>query len=114
MLALMMTLVPGALLLRQAMSDEMAAQREAAERAAFCARHPNSRVVDCEGFGPLPGYHCEETATDVFLCVPSDPLPAVTPPATVPVPSPTVTPVAVECVAQDVPPCGSPQGQGAL
>ena len=70
MIALMLTLVPGAVLLRQAMSDEMQAQREAAERAAFCARHPNSKAVDCKYSGPIPGYRCEETATDVFVCVP--------------------------------------------
>lgn len=110
MLALMMSLVPGAMLLRQAMSDEMAAQREAAERAAFCARHPASRVVDCREFGPLPGYRCEETATDVFLCTPDDPLA---------LPTPTVTAVPAVptggCLAQGPLSCAAPpQGQGAL
>lgn len=72
MLALMMTLVPGAVLLRQAMSDEMDAQREAAERAAFCARHPGSKAMGCDKAGPLPGYACEQAATDVFVCVPEE------------------------------------------
>lgn len=72
MIALMMTLVPGAVMLRQAMSDEMAAQREAAERAAFCARHPGSKAMGCPSVGPLPGYRCEAAATDVFVCVPEE------------------------------------------
>lgn len=72
MLALMMTLVPGAVLLKQAVDDQMAAQREAAERAAFCARHPSSKAMGCNRMGPLPGYACEEAATDVFVCVPED------------------------------------------
>jgi hypothetical protein len=117
MLALMMSLVPGALLLRQAMSDEMAAQREAAERAAFCARHPGSKVADCRDIGPMPGYRCEETATDVFLCMPAeDVVPTAPPPPAPPTlaaPSPTA-PTGAGCGAQAVPPCGPPQGQGAL
>ena len=117
MLALMMTLVPGAILLREAMSDEMAAQREAAERAAFCARHPHSKVMDCKGMGPLPGYRCEETATDVFLCMPeAAPLPdpaLATPSAPAPSPLPTVpsapTVATPPCVDQDAADC-VPQG----
>ena len=114
MLALMMTLVPGALLLRQAMSEEMAAQREAAELAAFCARHPQAKNAGCEAFGPLPGYRCEETATDVFLCMPADaPVPTVAAP-TAPAPSPApVAPSAVpsgqDCL-QDASACAPPQG----
>ena len=116
MLALMMTLVPGALLLRQAIGEEMAAQREAAELAAFCARHPNARNAGCEAYGPLPGYRCEETASDVFLCVPSSaPVPTLPAPAAVPT-TPPVTPVvppapnAPACVVQDVSGCAPPQG----
>lgn len=68
MIALMMTLIPGAVLMRGAISDEMEAQRMAAERAAWCARHPTVGPPTCEPIAPMPGYDCEETARGVWLC----------------------------------------------
>lgn len=116
MLALMMTLVPGAVLLRQAMSDEMDAQREAAERAAFCARHPHAKTMGCDRMGPMPGYACEQAATDVFVCVPEalDPkdiprLVPAPPPAATPTPA-TPTPATPTPPATPAPPCGPGQG----
>lgn len=68
MLALMATMLPGVILLRAAVSDEMAAQREAAELAAWCARHPGIGPPDCPMRGPMPGYSCEEVELDVWVC----------------------------------------------
>lgn len=68
MLALMATMLPGVILLRAAVSDEMAAQREAAERAAWCARHPDIGPPDCAARGPMPGYACEEVELEVWVC----------------------------------------------
>lgn len=71
MLALLMTLVPGAILLRGALSDEMQAQREAAERAAWCARHPDVGPPACDPRPPpMIGYECREVGPDVWVCAP--------------------------------------------
>lgn len=87
-LALMLTLVPGAVMMRAAVSDEMEAQREAAELAAFCARNPAIGPPTCDARGPLPGYACQETQVDVWVCTrPS--VPTVSPP--VPSTPPTVS-----------------------
>lgn len=72
MLALMMTMVPGAMLLRTAVVDEMAAHREAAERAAFCARNPEVAPPACPEQGPLPGYSCDPVAGGTWLCRPTE------------------------------------------
>lgn len=68
MMALMMSLVPSAMMLRTAIADEMQAQREAAERAAWCARHPEIKPPTCPDTGPLPGYECELVAADAWVC----------------------------------------------
>lgn len=68
MLALLATMLPGVMLLRAAVSDEMAAQREAAELAAWCARHPDIGPPDCPMRGPMPGYRCEEVELEVWVC----------------------------------------------
>lgn len=68
MLALMMTLVPGAMLLRSAVSEEMEAYRSAAERAAWCARHVEIGPPDCPYEGPMPGYDCAEVEAEVWVC----------------------------------------------
>ncbi|HET6405846.1 MAG TPA: hypothetical protein VFH78_14480 [Candidatus Thermoplasmatota archaeon] len=71
MLAVLMTLVPGMLLLRDAVADEMSAQREAAERAAFCARNPSVGPPACDNAGPMPGYDCRAVdGIDAWLCTP--------------------------------------------
>ena len=68
MLALLATLIPGAIILREAFSAEMEAQREAAEVAAWCARHPEIGPPDCPARGPMPGYACEEVEAEVWVC----------------------------------------------
>lgn len=68
MLALMATLVPGALLMRAAMAEEMEAHRSAAEHAAWCARHPEVGPPDCDARGPMPGYSCEEVEVGLWVC----------------------------------------------
>ena len=68
MLAVLMTLVPGMILLRGAISDEMDAQREAAERAAWCARNPAIGPPTCDDDGPMPGYACTEVQAGAWLC----------------------------------------------
>lgn len=75
MLALMMTLVPGAIILREAVSAEMDAQREAAERAAFCARNPLVGPPMCEPFSAVPGYACVEVEGGAWLCTPQNATP---------------------------------------
>ena len=69
MLAVLATLIPGAMLLRAAISEEMDAQRAAAERAAWCARHPGVGPPTCElREPPMVGYDCAEVEADVWLC----------------------------------------------
>lgn len=68
MLALLATMLPGVILLRAAVSDEMAAQREAAERAAWCARNPDIGPPGCAARGPMPGYACDEVELEVWVC----------------------------------------------
>lgn len=68
MLALMMTLIPGALMLRAAVSEEMEAHRAAAEQAAWCARRPEIGPPDCPDRGPMPGYLCREVELEVWVC----------------------------------------------
>lgn len=80
MLAVMMTLVPGMILLRSAISDEMDAQREGAERAAWCARNPSVGPPACPSSGPLPGYECKEIEADAWLCTAAIPTPTLPPP----------------------------------
>lgn len=92
MLAVMMTLVPGMILLRGAIADEMAAQREAAQRAAWCARNPSIGPPTCEAQGPLIGYECEEVGADAWLCTPQEEGPVPEPPKSPPDP-PTPTPL---------------------
>ncbi|HUR69198.1 MAG TPA: hypothetical protein VM370_08125 [Candidatus Thermoplasmatota archaeon] len=70
MLAIMATLIPITMMTRQAVSDELQAQREAAERAAFCARNPLVGPPTCVAHGPLPGYTCTTTGADVWVCAP--------------------------------------------
>lgn len=72
MMALMMSLVPSAMMLRTAIADEMQAQRDAAERAAWCARHPEVKPPTCPERGPLPGYECEPLAADAWICGPAE------------------------------------------
>lgn len=81
MLALMLTLVPGAMLMRAAVSDEMQAQREAAERAAYCARHERVGPPTCKEATPMRGYDCVETEGGVWVCRPQGvTIPSPTPP----------------------------------
>ena len=68
MLSLMLMMVPSAVMLKSAISEEMDAQREAAERAAWCARHPEIGPPACVERGPLPGYRCEALAGGAWLC----------------------------------------------
>ena len=68
MLAVLMTLVPGMILMRDAVAAEMEAQRLAAERAAWCARNPSVGPPACEDLGPLPGYECREIELDTWVC----------------------------------------------
>jgi hypothetical protein len=79
MLSILAMLLPGALLLKGAIGDEMSAQREAAEHAAYCARHPEVHAPACPPSGPMEGYDCREVEADTWLCSPSAPT-AVTPP----------------------------------
>ena len=70
MLSLMMMMVPSAVMLKSALTDEMNAHREAAERAAWCARHPETGPPTCVLRGPLPGYRCDTIGGDAWLCRP--------------------------------------------
>src|SRR5205823_2987721 len=72
MMALMMTLIPDVLLLRQAWDDEMEAQRDAAERAAYCARNPDVGPPTCTPRAPLNGYDCREIQAGAWLCTPQN------------------------------------------
>lgn len=87
MLAILMTLVPGLILMRDAIADEMEAQREAAERAAWCARNPSIGPPTCEDAGPLPGYDCREVELHTWLCTRETPDPTRDDP---PLPPPTI------------------------
>ena len=99
MLALMMTLVPGAIMLRAAVSEEMDAQREAAERAAWCARRVDIGPPACPERGPMPGYSCTEVDMDVWVC--GREAGVAVPTA---VPTGVVTPVLTSPVAATLPP----------
>lgn len=90
MMAVMLTLLPGALMLRAAWEDEMTAQREASERAAYCARHPDVGRPACVPREPMAGYDCRSVEAGAWLCTPQNgTIPSVpTPPA----PTPTSTP----------------------
>lgn len=68
MLSVMAMLIPGALMMKAAIGAEMDAQREAAEKAAFCARHPEIKPPQCDARGPLPGYQCREVDVDAWVC----------------------------------------------
>jgi hypothetical protein len=68
MLALMATLIPGAILMRDAFSAEMEAHREAAEHAAWCARNPDIGPPDCASRAPMRGYECAEVESGVWVC----------------------------------------------
>ena len=92
MLAVLMTLVPGMILLREAVSAEMDAQREAAERAAWCARNPAIGPPTCDEDGPMPGYACTEVEGDAWLCT-LEPAPDVGPERNVSAPTASPTPV---------------------
>lgn len=81
MLALLLTLLPGAIMMRAAVSEEMDAQREAAELAAYCARNPDVGPPVCDQRGPLPGYQCAQTELDVWVCTRPAPTPVVIAPA---------------------------------
>lgn len=91
MLAILMTLVPGMILLRGAIADEMDAQRAAAEQAAWCARNPAVGPPTCDERGPLPGYDCREVELNTWVCTPT--MSPVAPTPTVPLSAPTPTPV---------------------
>jgi hypothetical protein len=80
MLALMMTLIPGVLMLRAAWSSEMEAQREAAETAAYCARNPAVGPPTCAERTVLQGYACHEVGGGTFLCAPKNATAPPTPP----------------------------------
>lgn len=71
MIALMMMMVPSALMLRAALVDEMDAQREAASRAAWCARNPTHGPPTCPEAGPMPGYDCEPVDEAAWVCTKS-------------------------------------------
>lgn len=94
MMGLLATLIPGAVLLRAAISDEMRTQRELAEQAAWCARHPTVGLPDCPANDPMPGYDCTEVELDTWLCTmtPVTPTPAVVTPQTPATPTMPVTP----------------------
>lgn len=79
MLSLTVMMVPSAVLLKQAVVDEMDAHREAAERAAWCARHPERGPPDCPDAAPMPGYACEPLARDRWVCAPPGPTTVPTP-----------------------------------
>lgn len=73
MLGMMMSLVPGMIMLKNSVADQMSAQRELAERAAYCARNPNVGPPTCFYEKSIPGYECSENdQTGVITCVPRD------------------------------------------
>ena len=80
MLAVTMTLVPGVLMLRAAWADEMEAQKEAAERAAYCARNPAVGPPTCEARTIMDGYDCHEVGGGTWLCAPKNSTALPTPP----------------------------------
>jgi len=73
MLSLLAMMLPGALMLKASVEDEMAAQRDAAEHAAYCARNPGIGPPACPAPGPMPGYACTQVAsTRSWVCAPQD------------------------------------------
>lgn len=71
MMSLTVMMVPSAILLKNALVEEMDAHREAAERAAYCARHPEVGKPTCLDRAPLAGYRCEPVGR-AFVCHPAD------------------------------------------
>lgn len=79
MFGVMMSMVPAAMqmanegtALAEARADATRAERERTELAAFCARNPQIQEPECPHNGPLPGYHCERTPADLWLCGPKN------------------------------------------
>lgn len=87
MMGLMMTLLPGAIMMKSAWDDEMAAQREASERAAYCARHADVGPPTCDAREPMVGYDCRAVEAGAWLCTARN--------GTTPTP-PTPTPIVVQ------------------
>lgn len=81
MLAMMAVLMVPAMNLVNANKDYMAAQAEAAERAAFCARNPDIGPPTCPETSPMPGYECTY-AKPAWVCIHPDQKPEV--PAEIP------------------------------
>lgn len=80
MLALMVSMLPAMLALSdetralaEAQMDATRAERERAERAAYCARNPDVGAPYCDA-APLPGYSCVTRPSDAALvCVKTPP-----------------------------------------
>lgn len=74
MLALMMTLVPGAIMLKNEWSkvqnaqyEAMQTEREAWEKEAFCNRNPSMGSPDCPQNDFLSRWNCQEMA-NLLVC----------------------------------------------
>jgi hypothetical protein len=80
MMGLMMSLIPGVLLmvgegrqLAEAQTDAARAERERAEFAAWCARNPQTENPNCPSQNLPPGHECKRLPDDAYLCTPNKP-----------------------------------------
>lgn len=69
MLAMMAVLMVPAMQMVAANKDYMAAEAEAAQRAAWCARNPDVGSPTCPDHSPMPGYDCVY-AKPAWVCTP--------------------------------------------